>query len=65
MTCKFLLTVENGAGRWSKDEEDELTRIVTEMTVDQGRHPDIEVFWGVVSDRMGGRRGKQQCRIKW
>jgi hypothetical protein len=23
------------------------------------------VFWGRVSERMGGRRGRQQCRIKW
>ena len=52
-------------GPWSKEEEEELTRIVTEMTVEQGRDIDSEVFWGIVSQRMGARRGRQQCRIKW
>ncbi|KAI6047456.1 hypothetical protein EDC04DRAFT_2950948 [Pisolithus marmoratus] len=52
-------------GPWSKEEEDELTRIVTEMTIHQGKDLDNDVFWGIVSDRMGNRRGRQQCRIKW
>ncbi|RPD66837.1 hypothetical protein L226DRAFT_452371 [Lentinus tigrinus ALCF2SS1-7] len=52
-------------GMWSKEEEEELTRIVTEMTVDQGKDMDNDIFWGVVSQRMGGKRGRQQCRIKW
>ncbi|KIM68852.1 hypothetical protein SCLCIDRAFT_104493 [Scleroderma citrinum Foug A] len=52
-------------GPWSKEEEEELTRIVAEMTVQQGRDLDNDVFWGLVSDRMGNRRGRQQCRIKW
>lgn len=26
---------------------------------------DNDIFWGAVSQRMGGRRGRQQCRIKW
>lgn len=38
---------------------------MTELTVQQGKDTDNEIFWGVVSKRMGGRRGKQQCRIKW
>jgi Myb-like DNA-binding protein REB1 len=53
------------AGQWKKEEEEELTRIVTEMTVQQGRDVDNDVFWGQVSQRMGNRRGRQQCRIKW
>lgn len=52
-------------GPWSKEEEEELTRIVTEMTIQQGKDLDNDVFWGIVSDRMGNRRGRQQCRIKW
>ncbi|KAI1796071.1 hypothetical protein LXA43DRAFT_988199 [Ganoderma leucocontextum] len=52
-------------GTWSKDEEEELTRIVSEMTVNQGKDVDNDIFWGVVSQRMGGKRGRQQCRIKW
>lgn len=52
-------------GHWTKDEEEELTRIVTDMTVKQGRDIDNDVFWGRVSELMGGKRGRQQCRIKW
>ncbi|KAG6869327.1 hypothetical protein C0993_000080 [Termitomyces sp. T159_Od127] len=52
-------------GVWSKEEEDQLTRIVTDMTVNQGRDIDGDVFWGRVSELMGGKRGRQQCRIKW
>ncbi|KAI0355374.1 hypothetical protein OH77DRAFT_1402954 [Trametes cingulata] len=52
-------------GAWTKEEEEELTRIVTEMTVEQGKDIDNDIFWGVVSKRMGGKRGRQQCRIKW
>ncbi|PPQ65964.1 hypothetical protein CVT26_010726 [Gymnopilus dilepis] len=52
-------------GPWSKEEEDKLIRIVTDMTVKQGKDPDNDVFWGKVSELMGGTRGRQQCRIKW
>jgi Myb-like DNA-binding protein REB1 len=53
------------SGAWSPEEEEELTRIVTELTVDVGKDPDNDVFWGEVSKRMGNRRTRQQCRIKW
>ncbi|TFK55520.1 hypothetical protein OE88DRAFT_1622149 [Heliocybe sulcata] len=56
---------KRATGHWTKDEEQELTRIVTEMTVDQGKDMDNDVFWGVVAAKMGNRRGRQQCRIKW
>lgn len=52
-------------GTWTKEEEDELTRIVTDMTVKQGKDIDNDVFWGRVSELMGSKRGRQQCRIKW
>ncbi|KDR83959.1 hypothetical protein GALMADRAFT_55649 [Galerina marginata CBS 339.88] len=52
-------------GHWSKEEENKLTEIVTEMTVKQGKDIDNDVFWGKVSELMGGKRGRQQCRIKW
>ncbi|OAX44502.1 hypothetical protein K503DRAFT_764917 [Rhizopogon vinicolor AM-OR11-026] len=52
-------------GAWTKEEEAELTKIVTGMTIQQGKDIDNDVFWGLVSDRMGNRRGRQQCRIKW
>ncbi|KAI0311964.1 hypothetical protein OF83DRAFT_1148397, partial [Amylostereum chailletii] len=51
-------------GAWSKEEEEELTKIVTEMAANEGKDWD-EVFWTAVSKRMGHRRGRQQCRIKW
>lgn len=53
------------AGHWKKEEEEELTRIVTEMTTNQGKDFDNDVFWGQVAERMGNKRGRQQCRIKW
>jgi hypothetical protein len=63
---RLLHTIRFGhLGQWTKEEEDELTRIVTEMTVKIGRDIDNDVFWGKVSERMGNRRGRQQCRIKW
>ena len=31
----------------------------------QGKDVDSDIFWGVVSQKMGGKRGRQQCRNKW
>jgi len=56
---------ERTAGPWTKEEETRLTQIVTDMTVKQGKDVDNDVFWSIVSQRMGGKRGRQQCRIKW
>ncbi|RDB22752.1 DNA-binding protein REB1 [Hypsizygus marmoreus] len=52
-------------GVWTRAEEEDLIRIVTDMTVKQGKGADNDVFWGRVSELMGGTRGRQQCRIKW
>ncbi|KAJ3932541.1 MAG: hypothetical protein NXY57DRAFT_893961 [Lentinula lateritia] len=52
-------------GPWTQEEEEELTRIVEEMTVKKGGTLDDDVFWGAVSDLMGNKRNRQQCRIKW
>ncbi|KAF9268135.1 hypothetical protein L218DRAFT_853597 [Marasmius fiardii PR-910] len=52
-------------GKWTKEEEENLIQIVEDMTVKRGRTLDDEVFWGDVSARMGNRRNRQQCRIKW
>ncbi|KAH8118743.1 hypothetical protein DFH11DRAFT_1502596 [Phellopilus nigrolimitatus] len=51
-------------GVWSKEEEERLTQIVTEMTTAQGKDPDLDIFWTQVAARMGNR-GRHQCRIKW
>ncbi|KAJ7240321.1 hypothetical protein B0H12DRAFT_1024784 [Mycena haematopus] len=51
------------AGAWSSVEEDELTRIVVHMQ--KGKDLDNDIFWGKVSEKMGGKRSRQQCRIKW
>ncbi|KAI9466939.1 hypothetical protein BJY52DRAFT_1235377 [Lactarius psammicola] len=56
---------DRAVGTWTKDEEMRLTEIVTDMTVKQGKDMDNDVFWGIVSQRMGNKRGRQQCRIKW
>ncbi|KAG8761806.1 RNA polymerase I enhancer binding protein [Ceratobasidium sp. 428] len=53
------------SGPWTKEEEDELTKIVLELTVDRGVQADNDVLWSAVSERMGGRRTRQQVRIKW
>ncbi|QRV87574.1 Myb-like DNA-binding domain protein [Ceratobasidium sp. AG-Ba] len=52
-------------GPWTKEEEEELTRIVLELTVERGQQADNDVLWSEVSERMGGRRTRQQVRIKW
>ncbi|KAF6746064.1 hypothetical protein DFP72DRAFT_823432 [Ephemerocybe angulata] len=52
-------------GPWSEEEEEELTRIVLDMMAKQGSEDDSDVFWSDVSQLMGGRRNRQQCRIKW
>ena|ERR1700761_4401954 len=56
---------DRAAGPWTKEEELRLTQIVTDITVKQGKDMDNDVFWSTVSQRMGGKRGRQQCRIKW
>ncbi|KAI0797040.1 hypothetical protein C8Q75DRAFT_222797 [Abortiporus biennis] len=54
------------SGFWTVEEENELTRIVVEMTIQQGKQDiDNDIFWGIVSEKMGGKRGRQQCRNKW
>ena len=35
------------------------------MMAKQGKDVDSDIFWGVVSEKMGGKRGRQQCRNKW
>jgi len=61
--CKFANCLAIGA--WSKEEEDRLTQVVTQMTVMQGKNMDNDVFWSKVTKEMGGTRTRQQCRIKW
>ncbi|KAF8476502.1 Myb-like DNA-binding domain-containing protein [Gautieria morchelliformis] len=56
---------ERQRGYWSKAEEEELTNIVQELTTAQGKNSDSDIFWGIVSKRMGNKRGRQQCRVKW
>lgn len=52
-------------GTWSKEEEEELTRIVAHMTTDKGLDIDNDIFWTKVGELMGGTRGRQQCKTKW
>lgn len=65
-TRKFYSGVANkSSGQWSKEEEIDLTKIVTEMTIAQGKTADLDVFWTQVARKMGNRRSRNQCRIKW
>jgi hypothetical protein len=53
-------------GHWSKEEEEELIRVVSEIKqAAENGDGDGDLFWGAVSKKMGGKRGRQQCRIKW
>ncbi|KAL7413114.1 hypothetical protein BDY24DRAFT_390630 [Mrakia frigida] len=56
-------------GTWSLEEEDQLSNIVNEMTHGGGIGDDTgdeaEVYWSVVSEKMGFARGRSQCRQKW
>jgi len=52
-------------GPWTTEEEEQLQRIVEDMTVNRGGTLDDEVFWSAVAQKMGGRRNRQQCRNKW
>ncbi|KAJ7684010.1 hypothetical protein B0H17DRAFT_941295 [Mycena rosella] len=54
---------KRNSGSWFLPEEEELTRIITEMR--KGQSLDTDVFWGKVTELMGGKRSRQQCRIKW
>ncbi|KAF9782276.1 hypothetical protein BJ322DRAFT_1010319 [Thelephora terrestris] len=56
---------QRNSGTWSKEEEAQLTAIVKEMMAEKGKDVDNDIFWGVVSQKMGGKRGRQQCRNKW
>ena len=61
----LLYRDSRNVGAWTKEEEAELTRIVREMTLDQGKTADTDVFWTEVARRMDNRRSRQQCRVKW
>jgi hypothetical protein len=55
-------------GQWSKEEEEELKQVVTELTHQRGQDvgaTDTDVFWTQVSAKMGYKRSRQQCRGKW
>lgn len=53
------------SGTWTKEEESKLIEVVTDLTVKQNKDWDNDVFWTRVSALMDGKRGRQQCRIKW
>ncbi|GJJ07103.1 hypothetical protein Clacol_001303 [Clathrus columnatus] len=57
--------ISNKYGKWSLEEEEELTNIIKSFTIDKGKDLDSEVFWKAVSDKMEGRRSREQCRNKW
>jgi hypothetical protein len=61
----YLNRINLSIGKWTKGEEDQLMEIVQDMKTTLGIEEGDEIFWGRVSEKMGGRRGKQQCRNKW
>ncbi|KAL7271396.1 RNA polymerase I enhancer binding protein [Rhizina undulata] len=69
---------DRGKDRWDAEEEEELKRVVGEMLErvrerrraegkeeDNAQGDDEEINWTVVSDQMGNRRSRIQCRYKW
>jgi Myb-like DNA-binding protein REB1 len=58
-----ILFYNKSLGPWTSAEEEKLTRIVVDMQ--KGKDLDNDIFWGKVSEMMGGTRTRQQCRIKW
>jgi hypothetical protein len=62
---EFISRISSISGPWTKEEEDLLTGIVKSLTFDQGKDQTSEVPWSIVSERMGYRRSRHQCRIKW
>ncbi|KAK9380200.1 uncharacterized protein V2V93DRAFT_371904 [Kockiozyma suomiensis] len=51
-----------GQNKWSMEEESKLVDIVNEIRYN---HPNVDVNWTVVSEKMGGIRSRIQCRYKW
>jgi Myb-like DNA-binding protein REB1 len=59
-----VVTLINNVGKWSKDEEEQLTQAVKEISGQEG-DIDRHVFWSKVSEVMEGKRNRQQCTQKW
>lgn len=53
------------AGKWSKEEEDQLKQVVGELSRQQGISIDKNHVWSKVSELMEGKRSRQQCAQKW
>ncbi|KAF8311818.1 hypothetical protein DL93DRAFT_1360849 [Clavulina sp. PMI_390] len=57
-------------GDWTEVEEQKLVGIILDLAKAKGEDlatitGDVDIPWVVVSERMGGVRTRQQCRIKW
>lgn len=65
MPC-YHLTIANKTGRWSKQEEKNLTDIVIRLNTAAGKDPLArDAPWESVVKEMGGTRTTMQCRKKW
>ncbi|VDC04086.1 unnamed protein product [Peniophora sp. CBMAI 1063] len=56
---------ERTSGQWTQEEEDNLTRIITEWKVENGKEDDEDIPWTLVAAKMKHGRGRTQCRMKW
>jgi Myb-like DNA-binding domain len=63
--CKARITRSIISGRWTAEEEEELSRIVMELKNEQSQDFDAAISWTEVSKRMNYTRGRQQCSAKW
>jgi hypothetical protein len=58
------MTLLNNVGKWSKDEEEQLTQAVKVISRQEG-DIDRHVFWSKVSEAMERKCNRQQCTQKW
>ncbi|EFP79617.2 RNA polymerase I enhancer binding protein [Puccinia graminis f. sp. tritici] len=54
-------------GKWSQEEEDLLVQLMTQSKSIYSDPKDLQSdgLWTWVSNQMGGRRSRTQCRVKW
>lgn len=66
-TYRFVnfYTLTSFIGPWTQEETDELAAIMKEYGAETAQRPEGDSFWLEISNRMGGKRNRQQIRIKW
>ena len=64
----YLASNARRTGPWTKEEEKALKEAIIqirEMLGNENGEDDNDSFWTAVAAKLGGRRSRAQCRIKW